>query len=167
MISSVYGKTMKNLREFNVIVNNEKDFLNHTSRPTHITHKNYAAIHEVKPVLAFNKPIYVGFTVQELSKWLMYDFHYNLLKKFWHWIVIYWDKQSYLRNQIRRCLWKILKHKHNFSRDEMVVGKMKVKYNGISLNEFVGLKSKIHSMLSDDGKESNTAKAINIATQFN
>ena len=49
----------------------------------------------------------------------------------------------------------------------MVVGKMKVKYNGISLNKFVGLKSKIHSMLSDDGKESSTAKAINIATEFN
>ena len=83
MINSVYGKTMENLREkINVIVNKEKYFLNNTTRPTHITHKSYAAIHEVKPVLAFNKPIYVGFTVLELSKWLMYDFHSHLLKKF-------------------------------------------------------------------------------------
>ena len=44
---------------------------------------------------------------------------------------------------------------------------MKVKCNGISLNKFVGLKSKIHSMLSDDGKEANTAKGINIGTEFN
>ena len=55
------------------------------SRPTHITHKilnkNYAPIHEIKLVLAFNKPIYVGFTVPELRKWLMYDFNYNLIKK--------------------------------------------------------------------------------------
>ena len=51
---------------------NEKDFLKYTSRPTHISHKifdkNYAAIHEIKPVLILNKPIYVGFTVLELRK---------------------------------------------------------------------------------------------------
>ena len=86
MINSVYGKTMENLRKrINVrIVNNEKDFLKYTSRPTHITHKifgkNYAAIHEIKPVLTLSKPIYVGFTVLELSKWLMYDFIAALLK---------------------------------------------------------------------------------------
>ena len=54
------------------LVNNEKYFLKDTSRPTHITHKffgkDYAAIHEIKPVLTLNKPIYVGFTVLELSK---------------------------------------------------------------------------------------------------
>ena len=88
MINSVYGKTMENLRKgINVrLVNNEKDFLKCTSRPTHkITHKifgkNYVAIHEIKPVLTLNKPIYVGFTVLELSKWLMYDFYYNFIKK--------------------------------------------------------------------------------------
>ena len=70
----VYGKTMENLRKrINVrLVNNEKDFLKYTSRPTHITHKifgkNYAAIYEIKPVLKLNKPISIGFTVLELSK---------------------------------------------------------------------------------------------------
>ena len=87
MIYSVYGKTMENLRKrINVrFVNNKKDFLKYTSRPTYITHKlfnkNFAAIHEIKQVLILNKPIYVGFTVLDLSKWLMYDFHYNFVKK--------------------------------------------------------------------------------------
>ena len=35
------------------------------------------------------------------------------------------------------------------------------------INEFVGLKSKIYSMKTIDGKESNTAKGVNIATEFN
>ena len=77
MINSVYRKAMENLQKrINVrLVNNEKDFLQYTRRPTHITHKifgkNYAAIHEIKPVLTLNKPIYVVFTVLDLGKWLM------------------------------------------------------------------------------------------------
>ena len=63
MINSVYGKTMKNLRKrINVrFVNNKKDFLNYTSKPTYVTHKlfnkTFAAIHEIKQVLVLNKPI--------------------------------------------------------------------------------------------------------------
>ena len=67
------------------LVTNEKDFLKYTSRLTHITHKifdkDFAAIHETKQILILNKPIYIGFTASELSKWLMYDFHYNFIKK--------------------------------------------------------------------------------------
>ena len=87
MINSVYGKAMENLQKrINTrLINNAEDFLKYTSRPTHITHKifgkNYAAIHEIKPVLILNKPIYVGFTVLDLSKWKMYHFHYNFIKK--------------------------------------------------------------------------------------
>ena len=78
MINSVYRKTMENLRKMiNVrLVNNEKDFLKYASRPTYYTHKifdkDYAAIHEIKPVLMLKKPIYVGFTVLDLSKWKRY-----------------------------------------------------------------------------------------------
>ena len=65
---------MENLRKrINVrLASNEKDFLKYRSRPTYVTHKSfdkdYAAIHENKPVLMLNKPIYVGFTVLELRK---------------------------------------------------------------------------------------------------
>ena len=57
MINSVYGQTMENLRKrINVrFVNNKKDFLKYTSKPTYVTHKlfnkNFAAIHKVKQVL--------------------------------------------------------------------------------------------------------------------
>ena len=88
MINSVYGRTMENLRNRIIVrlINNAKDFLKYIrSRPTYITHKSfgkdYASIQEIKPVLMLTKPIYVGFTVLELSKWLMYDFHYNFIKK--------------------------------------------------------------------------------------
>ena len=75
---------------------------------------------------------------------------------------------------------KNFKYKHlldfsNFSKDskfydnqnEMVVGKMRVVNKGIPINKFFGLKSKMHSMLSDGGKECNTAKGVSIATEFN
>ena len=85
MINSVYDKTMENLRKRMRLINNKKDFLKYTCRPTHITYKifdkNYAAIHEIKPVLTLNKPVYVGFTVLELNRWLMFAFHYNFIKK--------------------------------------------------------------------------------------
>ena len=44
--------------------------------------------------------------------------------------------------------------------------KMKVANKEIPINKFVGLKSKFHSMLSDGGKECNTAKGVNIPTEF-
>ena len=57
--------------------------------------------------------------------------------------------------------------KFYYNKNQMVAGKMKIVYRRILVNKFVGLKSKIFSMLSDDGKESNTAKGVNIATEFN
>ena len=44
---------------------------------------------------------------------------------------------------------------------------MKGESEGKIIDEFVGLKSKIYSIKNIDGKESNTAKGVNIATEFN
>ena len=43
---------------------------------------------------------------------------------------------------------------------------MKDEFGGVIVIEFVGLKSKIHSMKKIDGKECNTAKGVSIATEF-
>ena len=82
--NAVYGKTMENMRKRKKIrvVKNAKDLIKYTSKPTCINWKvfenNLAAIHEKKKSLTLNKPIYVGFTVLEISKQDMYNFHYNL-----------------------------------------------------------------------------------------
>ena len=47
-----------------------------------------------------------------------------------------------------------------------VIGIMKDVYEWNSIGKFIGLKPKMHSMLSDDNKESNTAKGVNIAIEF-
>ena len=121
MINSVHGKTMENLRKrINVrLVNNKKDFLKYTSRPTHITHKNfgknYAAVHEIKPVLMLNKPIYVGFTVLELNKCLMHDFHYSFIKKHFDAELLFTDTDSLTYEIKSKDVYEeFFKHKHFF-----------------------------------------------------
>ena len=167
------------------LVNTEKDFLNYTSRPTHITHeifgKNYASIHEIKPVLTLNKPIYVGFTVLELGKWLMYDFHIALLKKKIDAELIFTDTDS-LSYEIKSedVYEEFFKHKHlfdfsNYPEDSNIldptnkkfISKIKDEFEGKIIDEFVRLKSKMYSMKNVDGKESNTTKGVNIAIEFN
>ena len=70
--------------------------------------------------------------------------------------------------------WKDLFDFSNYSKDsklfdstnKKVIGKIKDEFGGIIVDEFVELKSKMYSMIKIDGKESNTAKGVNIATEF-
>ena len=85
--NAVYGKTMENMRKRIKIriTTNEKDFLKYASRPTYIGHKkfgkNLVVIHEKKELLTLNEPVYVGNTVFELSKLVMYKFYYDFARK--------------------------------------------------------------------------------------
>ena len=98
------------------LVNNEKDFLKYTCRATHITQKifdkNHAAIHEIKPVLTLNKPIYVGFTDLKLSKELMYDFHYRFIKKRFDAELLFTDTDSLTYELKSKDVYEGFKHKH-------------------------------------------------------
>ena len=73
MVNSIYGKTVKNLRKrINVrLINNFKDYIRCVSKPNFISKKifsqNFVVIHQIKPVLKFDKPIYVGFSILDLS----------------------------------------------------------------------------------------------------
>ena len=65
--------------------NNEKDYLKCSSKPSYMSHKifdnNLVAIRKSKVALRLNKPAYIGMCILELSKILMYEFHYDYITK--------------------------------------------------------------------------------------
>ena len=87
MINSVHGKTIENLRKrINVIlVNNARDYKKYVSKPSFVSQKLFSkdlvVMHKIKPVWTLDKPIYVGFSVLDLSKIFIYDYHYNYSKR--------------------------------------------------------------------------------------
>ena len=66
------------------MVNNAKDYKKYVSKPGFVSqkifNKNLVAIHEMKPVLTLIKIIYVQFSILDLCKTLMYEFHYKYIK---------------------------------------------------------------------------------------
>ena len=100
-------------------MNNERDYLKHASKPTYIFRKifdkNFAAVPGIKPVLMLNKPIYVEFAVVGLSKSLMYNFHYNFIKKNFDANLLFTDTDS-LTYEIKSedVYEEFFKHKHLF-----------------------------------------------------
>jgi len=87
MNNIVFGKTMENLRKRTNIelVTNETRFKKLTAKPTYVSSKifneNLVGVHTKKERLLLDKPSYVGMSILDLSKTLMYDFHYNYIRK--------------------------------------------------------------------------------------
>ena len=87
MNNSVFGKTMENIRKrVDVrLVTDEKKLLKLTSKPTYVSCKifneNLVAVHKIKETITLNRPAYVGMSILDLSKTLMYDFHYKYIKR--------------------------------------------------------------------------------------
>ena len=99
--NAVYGKTLENVRNrVNVyITNDEKQKRRLTTQPhyKHSTHfnENLAAVHMGKIEIQLNKPVYCGAAILDLSKHLMFNFHYEYAKKKWKGLkVLYTDTDS-------------------------------------------------------------------------
>ncbi|XP_033746976.1 uncharacterized protein LOC117332202 [Pecten maximus] len=87
MNNSVFGKTMENLRKrMDVkLVNSKKKAMKLTCKPIfhefRIFSEDLVGVHMLKQKLYLNRPIYVGFSILDISKTLMYGFHYNYIKR--------------------------------------------------------------------------------------
>ena len=182
MNNSIFGKTMENLRKRVDVkpVTNEKKLDKLTSKPTYVSSKifneNLMAVHKIKETLTLNRPAYVGMCILDLSKTLMYDFHYNYIKKkyndrakllfmdtdsltyeietvdaykdFWTDKDMF-DNSDYPENSPYYC-----------NTNKKIIGKFKDEACGISITEFVSLKSKMYYYVKDNEKSGKTAKGI-------
>ena len=109
------------------------------------------------------------------------DFHYNFIKKSFDAEMLFTDTDGLTYEiKLEDVYEEFFMHKHLFdfstypkdskfydSANKKVIGKTKNVAEGKIIDEFVGLKSKMHSMKNIGGKESNTAKRVNIVTEFN
>ena len=99
---SVFGKTLENIRNRVDIRSLDKVAQKLAAKPNYdcctIFDENLVAVHMKKTKLYFNKPVYLGVSISDLSKSLMYDFHDNYIK------TKYGDKA------------KITLHRHRLSR---------------------------------------------------
>ena len=163
------------------MVSDKKTYQKIVNKPNFISQKifdkNFVAVHCAKKVLTLNKPIYVGFTILELSELLMCRFHYNyVLKTFNNVKLLFIDTASLVLeikngNVYERCFKD--KHLFDFSGypkdsiyycdiNKKVLRKMKEELNGDKIDEFAGLKSKTYSLIAFSGREINKAKGVNL-----
>ena len=100
MNNSTFDETMENLRKGIKVrlFNNAGGYKKYVSKPSFVSqkifNKNVVAIHEIKPVLSLDKPIYVGFSILDLSKSLMYEFHYKCIKRKYNAKLLFTDTDS-------------------------------------------------------------------------
>lgn len=180
--NSVFGKSMENVRTYvdiNLITDPEI-FLRSVANPRYdssvIFNENLVAVKMKKYSTMLNKPIYVGFTVLELSKHLMYDFHYNHIHRMYshdtaNLLFSDTDSLCYLiaTNDVYSDMAANLNlfdtsdypkdHKLYSITNKKVMGKMKDETASIPIAEFVGLRPKMYSILYGNTAKK-TAKGI-------
>ena len=182
MNNSVFGKTMENIRKrVDVrLVTDEKKLLKMTSKPTYVSSKifneNLVAVHKIKATLTLNRPAYIAMCILDLSKNLMYDFHYNYIKSKYgekaKLLFIDTDSLTYeiKTEDVYQDFWndKDLFDNSDYPEssqyfnktNKKVIGKFKNEAAGMPITKFIGLRSKMYSYIKDNAKEGKTAKGI-------
>ena len=181
MNNSVFGKTMENLRKrVDVrLVADPKKLMKLVACPTYVSNKiinkNVVAVHKTKEVLILNRPVYVGMSILDLSKTLMYEFHYNVIKENYPTAKLLFTDTDSLTYEIEaedvyQDFWnnKEMFDNSDYSEEspfhnktnKKVIGKMKDEAAGVPITEFVGLRSKMYSYIKDNGSGGKTAKGI-------
>ena len=169
MNNSVYGKTNENLRNrVNVeIITNKARALKRIAKPSfersQIIRDDLVIIQCKVTTLKLNKPVYVGFSILEVSKLLMYEFHYDhMVPKYKDNLSLcFTDTDSLLYDIKTKDIYKDMENDRDmydfseypfehplFSKDnKKVIGRMKDEMNSLSLTEFIGLCAKSYSLL--------------------
>ena len=182
MNNSVFGKTMENLRKrVDVrLVTDEKKLDKWTSKPTFVSSKifneNLKEVPKVKETLTRNRLAYVGMGILDLSKMLMYDFHYDYIKQKYNdrARLLFTDTDSLTceieSEDVYKDFWNDKEMFDNSDYPEnsqyycnaikKVIGKFKDEACGVPIVEFIGLKSKMYSYVKDNEKGGKTTKGI-------
>ena len=158
------------------MVNNAKDYVGSISKSSFVSQKifskNFVAIYEIIPVLILNKPIYPGFSILDLRKLLMYEFHYKYIKSKFNAKLLFTDTGSLVYEIETKDVYEDFYEDKNFFDfgyylldskffdpvNKKVIGKMKDDFTGEIISEIVGLKSKMFSLISINNKEVPRAK---------
>lgn len=173
MNNSVFGKTMENLRNrIDVqLVNDKRNFEKLVASPSYYAYSSFdedlVAVQRKIKSLTLNRPIHVGFSILELSKTLMYDFHYNvILKKYGpRATLLFTDTDSltyevttpHLEQDLRDLSQYFdfsdypVSHPLHSSVNKKNIGYFKDELNGKNGLEFAGLRPKMYSILSESG----------------
>ena len=167
---------MENLRKrISVkLVNNAKDYVKFISKPSFVSQKifskNFVVIHEIKPPLTLNKTIYVGFSILDLSKYLMYEYHYKYIKRKFDTKLILTDTDRFVYEIKTEDVYEDFYQDENlfdFSDypldskffdpgNKKVIGKMRDEFKGKIISEFI-----VYSLISVDDEEVTKAKGVN------
>ena len=193
MNNSVFGKTMENVKNRidAKIVIGEKNIKKYIKSPLYkgnkIFNENMAMVERYRKRIELCKPIYIGFSVLDLSKLHMYNFHYDFIKPKYNdkAKLLFTDTDSLTYHIKTDDLYKDMvddkelfdfsDYKTNILKDakgnetvtienkdenKKVVGKFKDETMSTPINEFIGLRSKMYA-LDINGKTKSTAKGIN------
>ena len=178
---SVFGKTMENIRKHRDIklVTTDKKRSKLVSEPnyhtTNLISEDLSIIEMKKTKVKMNKPIYLGLSILESSKILMYEFWYDYMKPKYNDNVklCYMDRDSFIMNIKTNDFYEDIasdvENRFDTSNYEVnrplptgknkkVIGLMKDELGGKIITEFITLRPKTYSFLTDDGKEDKKAK---------